>query len=306
MASCTGPAAARQWGPAVQVRRGWRRPAALLPGPDGLRTDWRSAGHQRRARRARHRDSAPPCPVLAIRRSRDALRGQPDGCLPRVSPSCGCGLHSVYDQLDRVLDALTDSWPRVPQHLESARANVLAVIDLPKEVWRQIWSDSPSKVRSRRPAGAPTSSTFPRPRLVIHLAGAALVQQHGNWARAAATLGSTSSPVAACARSRTPTPARSDHPDHSGARRLTRHEDQAVVVTHRASGLAPRRVGAADHAAQSLSRLKAESEADPCDCLPTDRTGMGPDRTGMGRERAKETPNGRVGSVAAGPRTHHG
>src|SRR4051795_3400771 len=67
-------------------------------------------------------------------------------------------LHSVYDQpdatsvhaqFDRVLDALTDKLPKVAEHLESARADVLAFTAFPKEVWRQIWSNNPSERLNR-------------------------------------------------------------------------------------------------------------------------------------------------------------
>src|SRR4051794_30714155 len=59
-------------------------------------------------------------------------------------------LHSVYDQpdaeavhaqYDRVLDALADKLPEVHDHLDAARADVLAFTAFPKEIWRQIWSN---------------------------------------------------------------------------------------------------------------------------------------------------------------------
>jgi putative transposase len=61
-------------------------------------------------------------------------------------------LHSVYDQPDaasvhaqfnRVLDTLDDKLPAVADHLEAARADVLAFTAFPKEVWRQVWSNNP-------------------------------------------------------------------------------------------------------------------------------------------------------------------
>jgi len=59
-------------------------------------------------------------------------------------------LHSVYDQpdaaavhaqFDRVIDALTGKLPAVTEHLEQARADILAVAAFPKEIRRQIWSN---------------------------------------------------------------------------------------------------------------------------------------------------------------------
>jgi putative transposase len=69
-------------------------------------------------------------------------------------------LHSVYDQpdaaavreqFDRVLDALGDKLPSVVDHLEQARADVLAFT---KEIWRQIWSNNPLSV------SRPSEDTF--------------------------------------------------------------------------------------------------------------------------------------------------
>jgi putative transposase len=57
-------------------------------------------------------------------------------------------LHSIYDQpdadavhaqFDRVVDALHEKLPTVAEHLEEARADILAFTAFPKEVWRQIW-----------------------------------------------------------------------------------------------------------------------------------------------------------------------
>src|SRR5688500_17043138 len=72
-------------------------------------------------------------PGAAWQQLPDALRGQPDGGLPKSSwPWVRALLHSVYDQLDaasvhaqfdRLLDALADKLPRVAEHLEAARAD---------------------------------------------------------------------------------------------------------------------------------------------------------------------------------------
>ena len=67
-------------------------------------------------------------------------------------------LHSVYDQpdadavhaqYDRILDALTDKLPAVAEHLEHARADVLAFTAFPKQIWRQIWSNNPNERLNR-------------------------------------------------------------------------------------------------------------------------------------------------------------
>jgi putative transposase len=61
-------------------------------------------------------------------------------------------LHSVYDQpdaaavhaqFDRLLDAISDKLPTVAEHLDVARADILAFTAFPKDIWRQIWSTTP-------------------------------------------------------------------------------------------------------------------------------------------------------------------
>ena len=57
-----------------------------------------------------------------------------------------------------VLDALGDKLPKVAEHLDAARADVLAFTSFPKEVWRQIWSNNPKSGSAGRSTGALTSS----------------------------------------------------------------------------------------------------------------------------------------------------
>jgi transposase-like protein len=108
-------------------------------------------------------------------------------------------LHSVYDQpdaaavhaqFDRVLDALADKLPRVAEHLETARADVLAFTAFPKEVWRQIWSNNPAE-RLNREIRRRTDvvGIFPDRDSVIRLVGAVLAEQHDEWTEGRRYLG---------------------------------------------------------------------------------------------------------------------
>jgi putative transposase len=69
-------------------------------------------------------------------------------------PAVKAMLHSVYDQpdaeavhaqFDKLLDSVTEKLPEVAEHLDAARADLVAFTAFPKQVWRQIWSNNPNE-----------------------------------------------------------------------------------------------------------------------------------------------------------------
>ena len=73
-------------------------------------------------------------------------------------PAVKAMLHSVYDQpdatavhaqFDRLLDYVAEKLPAVHDHLDGARADILAFTGFPKDVWTQIWSNNPAERLNR-------------------------------------------------------------------------------------------------------------------------------------------------------------
>ena len=124
--------------------------------------------------------------------------------LMSVTPKSSWGwvkamLHSIYDQpdaksvhaqFDRVIDTLAEKLPAVAEHLEDARADILAFTAFPKEIWRQIWSNNPNE-RLNREIRRRTDvvGIFPDRNSAVRLIGAVLAEQHDDWAEGRRYLG---------------------------------------------------------------------------------------------------------------------
>ena len=156
-------------------------------------------------------------------------------------------LHSVYDQpdaasvhaqFDRVLDALAEKLPKVAEHLDAARADVLAFTALPQgDLAADLVEQPPGAAQPGDPPPHRRRRDLPRPRRPDP-------PRRRRPGRATRRM-DRRPPLPRPRRPRPlphhhphPTHHGGDHPsDHPGAQRLTNNKDHALTAIHHAQGL---------------------------------------------------------------------
>ena len=90
---------------------------------------------------------------------------------------------STWAQLERVVDQLQGRFPDVAAALVDMAPDLLAFTALPKEHWRQCWSNNPQeRLNKELRRRTDVVGIFPNRAAVIRLIGAVLAEQNDEWA----------------------------------------------------------------------------------------------------------------------------
>jgi transposase-like protein len=91
---------------------------------------------------------------------------------------------AVRAQFDRVIDTISAKFPTAAEHLDDARADLLAFTTFPREIWRQIWSNCEERLNKEIRRRTDVVGSFPNRAAIIRLVGAVLAEQTDEWTEA--------------------------------------------------------------------------------------------------------------------------
>jgi transposase-like protein len=89
----------------------------------------------------------------------------------------------TWKQQRRVVEQLEATFPEAAKMLDEASEDVLAYASLPREHWKQVWSNNPQeRLNKELRRRTDVVGIFPNRPAIIRLVGAVLAEQHDEWA----------------------------------------------------------------------------------------------------------------------------